>query len=115
MTLTDTVHDELAAIVAPVGEPKKRVEELEVGDQVGVPVQVVEALGIAATVTPLGSVSEKFTPDTLMLLGFDKVKVSVETPLTATVAWLKVFVMVTGAGVLQPVKRMLSKKISAPC
>ena len=47
--LTLTVQELLAGIVAPVGEPKVRFVAPAVGAQVGVPPQVVVAVGVAAT------------------------------------------------------------------
>ena len=49
VTLTLTVHELLNGMIAPVGKPKVRAVAPAVGVQVGVPPQVVVAVGVAAT------------------------------------------------------------------
>jgi len=47
--LTLTVQEPLTGIVPPVGDPKVSTVDPAVGAQVGVPPQVVVAVGVAAT------------------------------------------------------------------
>ena len=49
VTLTLTVQEPLAGMVPPVGEPNVRFVAAAAGAQVGPPVQVVLAAGVAAT------------------------------------------------------------------
>jgi hypothetical protein len=49
VTLTLTVHDPIAGMLAPVACPKLNVVAPALGAQVGEPVQLVLADGVAAT------------------------------------------------------------------
>src|SRR5438445_7224497 len=94
VTLTLTVHDPLAGMLAPVVCPKLNVVVPAVGAHVGEPVQVVLADGVAATCSPPGSVSVNFAPVSCAVLGLLSVNVSVEVPLTAIGFGAKDFVSV---------------------
>ena len=83
VTLTLTVHDPLAGMLAPVVCPKLNVVVAAVGAHVGEPVQVVLAAGEPATCNPPGRVSVNFAPVSWTLLELVSVKVSVDVPLTA--------------------------------
>jgi hypothetical protein len=106
--LTLTVQELLAGIVPPVGLPNVSVVAPAVGDQVGEPPQVVLALGVAATSSPLGRVSVNVTPVNCTLLGLLSVKVNIEVALTATVLGEKALVIVGCCAAPQPVNVMLS-------
>ena len=112
--LTLTVQELFAGMDAPVGEPKVRVVAPAPGAQVGVPPQVVVAVGVVATCKPVGNVSVKVTPVRAMEFELDRVKVNVEVPLTAIGSVPKALVMVGGAGMTQPVKVTLSTLRSFP-
>ena len=114
MTLTLTVQEPLAGMVAPVGEPKVRLVDPAVGAHVGVPPQVVVAEGVPATCNPLGRVSVKVAPVSTMEFELESVKVNVEVPFTAIGFGEKALVSVGGFGTAQPVKVTLSTKISDP-
>ena len=109
-----TVHEPIAGIVAPVGEPKVRLVAPALGAQVGVPPQVVAADGVEATCSPEGSESVNVAPVNAMEFEFERVNVSVEIPLTAIGLGEKVFVTVGGFGMAQPVNITLSTNISEP-
>jgi hypothetical protein len=112
--LTLTVHEPLAGIVAPVGEPKVSDVAPDVGDHVGVPPHVVAAEGVAATCKPDGSESLKVRPVSAIEFELASVKVSVEIPLTAIGLGEKALVIAGGTGVAQPVKVTLSRLKSFP-
>ena len=80
---TVTVQELLAGIVPPVGLPKINVVAPAVGAQVGVPLQVVDALGVEAASSPVGRVSVNLTPVNGKLFELVKVKVNVEVELSA--------------------------------
>jgi hypothetical protein len=109
-----TVHELFAGMVAPVGDPNVRFVAPAVGAQVGVPPQVVVAIGVAATCRPVGNASVKVTPVKAMEFELESVKVRVEVPLTAMESGEKVFVMAGGFGTAQPVKVTSSKYKSEP-
>lgn len=114
VTLTLAVQEPLAGMLAPVGSPKVNEVAAAEGAQVGVPPQVVLAAGVAATCTPDGKASVNLTPVKATLLGLVRVKVRVETPLTAIGFGEKDLVSVGWLGTLQPVTTMLSRLIAAP-
>ena len=116
MTLTLTVQEPLAGMVAPAGEPKVRLVDPAVGAHVGggVPPQVVVAAGVPATCNPLGRVSVKVASFSAMELELESVKVNVEVPFTAIGLGKKALVSVGGFGIAQPVNVTLSTKISDP-
>src|SRR5436190_19961869 len=101
VTLTLTVQEPLAGIVPPL-----KVSEVAAaaGAHVGDPPQVVLAAGVAATCTPDGSESVKTAPVRAAVLVLVRVKVSVETPLTATGFGAKALAMVGWTAAAQPVK-----------
>lgn len=104
--MTLTIHELLAGIVPPLGDPKMRLVAPALGDQVGVgiPPQVVVADGVAATCSPDGSESVNVTPANSMEFEFASVNVNAEVPLTAMGLLEKAFVIVGGLGTAQPVK-----------
>ncbi len=104
----------MARMVPPVGEPKVRVVAAAAGAQVGDPLQVVAADGVAATCKPEGNESVKFTPVKLKEFELASVKVNVDVPLTAIGLGEKALLMVGGLGIAQPVKVTLSKTPSDP-
>ena len=72
-----------------------------VGAKVGEPQPVVEAFGVLATIMApgvVGSVSVKLRPLSVTEVGFVKVKVRVDTPLTVVGSGLKFFEIVTAVG-----------------
>ena len=99
---------------APVGEPKVSEVAVAAGAHVGVPPQVVVAVGVEATCKPVGNASVKVTPVRAMEFELESVKVNVEVPLTAMGLSEKALVMVGGVGVAQPVKVTLSTNMSEP-
>ena len=101
--LTLTVHEPLAGIVPPVGDPNVRAVAPAAGAQVGVPPQVVEAEGVVATCSPVGSESVNVTPVNGIEFEFARVKVRVEVPLTAIGFAVNALVIVGGLGIAQPV------------
>ena len=107
--MTLTVHELLAGIVPPVGDPKVSVVAAAAGAQVGVPPQVVVAEGVGATCSPKGSESVNVTPVNAMEFEFARVKLSVEVPLTAMGFGENDFVIVGELGMPQPVKATSSK------
>jgi hypothetical protein len=112
--LTLTVHELLAGIEAPVGDPKVKDVVPAPGAQVGVPPHVVVAAGVAATCSPEGSGSVNVTPVNAMEFEFARVNVNVEVPLTAMGLGEKAFVIAGGFGIAQPVNVTLSTNISEP-
>jgi hypothetical protein len=83
-----------------------------VGAKVGDPQPEVEAAGVLATVIApgdVGKVSVKFNPVIVPLVGFVKVKVSVEMPLTLAGSGLKFFAIVTEDGL-----RMFAMRVDTP-
>jgi hypothetical protein len=113
VTLTWTVHvpfvvPTLAGMVAPVGLPKIRLVAPANGAQVGVPPQVVLALGVAATCTPAGSASVKVTPVSATLFSLLRVKTRVDVPLIATGVVENALASVGGIGTPQPVMMISS-------
>jgi hypothetical protein len=114
VTLTLTVHEPLAGIVAPVGDPKVSNVAPAVGAHVGVLPHVVAAEGVAATCKPDGSESLKITPVRAIEFELDSVKVNVETPLIAMELGEKALVIAGGTGVAQPVNVTLSRLKSFP-
>ena len=102
--LTLTVHEPLAGIVPPVGDPNVRAVAPAAGAQVGVPPQVVEAEGVEATCSPVGSESVNVTPVNAKEFEFPSVNVKVEVPLTAIGLDENALVIVGGFGIAQPVK-----------
>ena len=82
------------------------VDPPAVGLNVGDPVQVVLADGVAATCTPVGRVSEKAAPVSAEELGLVRVKVSVEVPFSNIALGEKALVSVTAP---QPLKVTSSK------
>ena len=111
---TLTVQELFAGIVAPVGDPKVRVVAAAAGAQVGVPPQVVVAVGVAATCRPVGSESVNVAPVNAIEFEFESVNVSVEVPLSAMGLGKKAFVKVGRLGTAQPVNVTSSKYISEP-
>src|SRR6185369_10699765 len=108
------VQDAFAGIVAPVGLPNVSVVAPAAGAHVGVPPHVVDAAGVAATWTPVGSASVKVTPVRgAVVVGLFKVKVSVDVPLTAIGLATNAFVMVGFAKVQTLVKVTLSRRTVA--
>jgi len=107
--LTLTVHEPLAGMVPPVGDPNVKIVAPTAGAHVGVPPHVVVAEGVAATCRPVGRVSVNVAPVNAVVFELDKVNVNVETPLTAIGLGEKTFVMVAGTGRGQPMNRTLSK------
>ena len=83
VTLTLTVHDPLAGMLAPVVCPKARAVDPAAGAHVGETVQVVLADGVPATCNPAGNVSVNFAPVSCAAFGLLNVNVSVDVPLTA--------------------------------
>src|SRR5216683_386787 len=83
VTLTLTVHDPLAGMLAPVVCPKARAVDAAAGAHVGEPVQVVLADGVLATCSPAGNVSKNFAPVSCEVFGLLNVNVSGDVPLTA--------------------------------
>ena len=116
MILTLTVQELLAGIEAPVGAPKVSVVLPAPGAHVGagIPPHVVAAAGVAATCKPVGNVSVKVTPSRAIEFELDNVNLSVDVPFTGIGLVKKVFVMVGGVGMAQPVKVTLSTNISEP-
>ena len=112
--LTLTVHEVLAGIVPPVGDPNAREVAPAAGAHVGVPPQVVVGEGVGATCNPEGSESVNVTPVNAMEFEFARVNVNVEVPLTAIGFGEKAFVIVGGLGIAQPVIATLSTNISEP-
>lgn len=112
--LTFTVHELFAGMDAPVGDPKVRAAAAAAGAQVGVPPQVVDAEGVAATCKPEGSESVNVAPINAIEFEFESVKVSVDVPLIAMGLDEKVLVIVGGLGTAQPVKVTSSKYMSEP-
>lgn len=104
----------MAGIDAAVGEPKVSVVVPAVGAHVGVPPQVVEAVGVAATWIPEGSESVKFTPVSTIEFELARVKVSVDIPLIAMGLGENALVMEEGTGVAHPVNVTLSRLKSFP-
>lgn len=102
--LTLTVHELLAGIVPPVGDPNVSAVAPAAGAQVGVPPQVVVADGVAATCRPEGSASVNVTPVSAMEFEFASVNVKVEVPLTAIGLDENALIIVGGLGIAQPVK-----------
>ena len=94
VTLTEMVHELLAATVPPV-----RLTVLDPAVAVTVPPQAPTTLGVAATCTPVGSVSVKLTPVnvTVLAAGLLVVKLSVEVPFSAMLVGLKTLLMTGGA------------------
>lgn len=114
LTLTLAVQDPPAGIFAPVVWPKARAVEPAVGAQVGEPVQVVLAEGVAATSKPDGSASVNFAPVNWAEFELVSVNVNVEVPFTATGPGAKDLDSVGWLGLPQPEKVTLSRFISAP-
>jgi hypothetical protein len=108
---TLTVHEPLAGMVPP---EKLRLVFPAAGAQVGGPPQVVLADGVAATCRPVGNASVKAAPVNCVVLVLVSVKVNVDVPLTATGSGEKDLEIVGMMGVVQPVKRMLSRYTSEP-
>lgn len=105
----------MVGMLAPVGLPKERFVLPARGPQVGVPPQVVLAFGVEATSRPAGRASVKVMPlKATLAFGLVTVKVNVDVPFTATGLREKLFVMVGGSGMPQPVTTMLSRNIEAP-
>jgi hypothetical protein len=100
VTLTETEQLPFAGIVPP---EKFKVVALAAGDQVGGPVQVVDALGVEATFIPVGSASEKAPPVSAMKLGLVSVKVSTDVPPDAMEAGTNALPIVGYFGTPQPV------------
>ena len=112
--MTLTVQEPLAGMDAPAGEPNVRLVAAAAGAQVGVPPQVVVAVGVEATCRPVGSVSVNVAPVNAIEFEFASVKVSVEVPLIAMGLGKKALVIVGGLGTAQPVNVTSSKYISEP-
>lgn len=112
--LTLTVHELLAGMEAPVGDPKDKDVVPAPGAQVGVPPHVVVAEGVAATCNPDGSESVNMTPVNAIEFEFARVNVNVDVPLTAIGLGENALVIVGAVGVEQPVKVTLSKLMSFP-
>lgn len=108
---TLTVQEPLAGMVPP---EKLRVVFPAAGAQVGEPVHVVLAEGVAATCKPVGKLSVNVAPVNCVVLVLVSVKVNVEVPLTATGSGEKALAIVGMMGALHPVKRTLSKLKSVP-
>ena len=97
--MTLTVQEVFAARVAPVVWPKFSVPLPAVGAQVGEPLQVVAADGVAATTTPEGRLSVNLTPDSdEERLGLLMVNVSVLVVPVPIVVGENALVIVGGLG-----------------
>ena len=114
LTLTLTVQDPEAGIFAPMLWPKASAVAPATGAQVGEPVQVVLAEGVAATSKPAGSVSVNFAPLNWTVFGLVNVNVSMELAFTAIGLVRKVLLRVGCKAVAQPVKSTLSIFKSEP-
>ncbi len=114
VTLTLTVHDPLAGIVPPVGVPKLRLVDPATGAQLGPPVQVVLAAGVAATCRPAGNTSVNVAPVSAAVFVLVRVKVSVEVAPTATGSGANALPRVGLMPALQPVKTTSSRTGSEP-
>ena len=107
--MTLTIHEPLAGMVPPVGDPNVRVVAAAAGAQVGVPPQVVVAEGVEATCRPVGSESVNVAPVSAIEFEFGRVNVKVEVPLMAIGLGENAFVSVGGLGTAQPVNMTSSK------
>ena len=114
VTLTLTVQDPLGAMVPPVGLPNTKLVAATAGAQVGAPVQLVAAAGVAATCVPAGNASVNVAPVNATLLVLFKVKVNVDTAPTAIGSGAKDFVSVGFTPLPQPVNNTLSSTGSEP-
>lgn len=114
LTLTLAVQDPPAGIFAPTVCPNASDVAPAAGAQVGDPVHVVLADGVAATSRPAGKLSVNLAPVNWTAFGLLKVNDRVETPSTAIGLSENALLKVGWLGVLQPVNKTLSILISEP-
>src|SRR3989442_512159 len=109
-------ENEIEGAPAPgvnVGAPQPEVEAVAglaatIAPDDGAPAHVVVGDGVAATCSPLGSVSVNLTPVRRALFGLVSVKVNVDVALTAMGFGEKALPIVSGWAVPQPVNAMSS-------
>ena len=90
VTFTEITH-ELFAAITPPEKLSEVAPDVGVGEKVPAPHPEYEIAGVAATTSPLGSGSTKFTPEIDEPFGFVIVNVSVEGEFGVTDFGLKTF------------------------